>query len=239
MPTDDFLVAGSGSYTVSASVFSLTVGVWGGGGGGGGNTTTADGGGGGGGGAYAESTFAVTPGQVFTFYVAQSGSGVAGANGTSGQSSWFSSSAFLFVEGGISGSTPAGGATINRNGRGGLVANSIGDIKFSGGGGGIGRDNATGRGGGGGSSAGTAANGVNGTAGGGAATNAAGGTAPTGGGDCGNGGNASQDGSPGLQPGGGGGGSGDNVTRTGGAGAVGKVAVTFTQGATIFIPWIG
>lgn len=239
MPTDNFLVAGSGSYTVSASVFSLTVECWGAGGGGGGNTTTADGGGGGGGGAYAASTFNVTPGQVFTFYVGQSGSVVAGGNGTTGQSSWFSSSVFLLAEGGVSGSTPNAGATANRAGRGGLAANSIGTTTFSGGNGGIGRDNATGRGGGGGASGNALAAGIQGAPGSGAVANAPGGIGANGGGSGGNGGDAGQDGSPGTQPGGGGGGSGDIGTRTGGRGAIGKVAVTFTQGRTIFIPWIG
>lgn len=236
MAQDIFLTAGSGSYVVLPTVTSLTVECWGGGGGGGGNTTTADGGGGGGGGAYSSKTFDVTPGQTFTYYVAQSGSGVAGANGTSGQSSWFSSSLFQLAEGGISGSTPVAG-NGGLPGRGGLNTNSIGDITFSGGTGGTGRNNNTGTGGGGGSSAGSAANGTNGSTGG--ATGGAGGTAPLDGGNGGNGGNAGQNGSPGVQPGGGGGGSGDTGTRTGGNGAVGKIIVNYVQGGTMFISWIG
>ena len=75
----------SGTYTVPAGVTSITVMTWGGGGGGGGGNSgcTQQGvGSGGGGGGFAQSTLAVTPGEVYTVTIGAGGA--AGANNANG-----------------------------------------------------------------------------------------------------------------------------------------------------------
>jgi hypothetical protein len=203
----------NGTFVVPAGVTSITVKGWGAGGAGGGstsqsNTAEARLGGGGGGGAYAFATLSVTPGATLTVQVGTGGSGVLAANGNNGGNTTIAGfeSSFL-AEGGkggsgnTSGGTPAGGL-------GGSATNSRGSTVFSG------------------------ANGFNGLTG----NNIRGG----GGGDAANGGGAggaqvsepdfTADGNPGNAQGGGGSGSrtsGPNGNRTGGAGANGRVEISY------------
>ena len=217
----------SGNWTVPAGVTSVTVEAWGGGGAGGGQNQNSDGGGGGGGGAYVRSTsIAVTPGDTIAVSVGAGGVGVAGGTGGTGGDSFFNNSTTVMAKGGLGGAPSTG--TPPAGGLGGLAADSVGpvgSVKFSGGNGGIGRDNNTGRGGPGGSSAGTDAVGTAGPAGWSTSTASA---APAGGGIGGNGGSENNNGSaPASGNGGGGGGSGEGTTRTGGNGAAGRVVITY------------
>ncbi len=216
------------TWTAPTGVTSVTAEVWGGGGGGGGMNQSSDGGGGGGGGAYSiKAGIVVVPGTGYTVTVGGAGTGNAGCTAsTAGGDSWFSTSGTVLAKGGSpgacsTGSPPAGGA-------GGAAASGVGDTKFSGGTGGRGRDNATGRGAPGGSSAGTAANGTNGPD---PWTTATASAAQEGGGIGGDGGNAN--GAAGAAPasgnGGGGGGAAEGTNIAGGAGAVGKVILTYNK----------
>ena len=139
----------SGAFVVPTGITNLTVQAWGGGGGGAASGSN-DGGGGGGGGAYARiDSFSVTPLSSFDVVVGTGGplpgSGNPGVNGTA---SWFDSTNTLFAAGGQGGGTP----NIFTGGSGGAAVDSIGDITFSGGNGGIGHQQGppTERGGGGG-----------------------------------------------------------------------------------------
>ncbi len=209
----------NGTFTVPAGVNSITVGCWGGGGAGG--TRTSNGvAGGGGGGAYSSSVIAVTPGDTYSFVVGAGGT--SGSPATAGGDTWFGSATTVMAKGGNSVATNSQtGAT------GGAAGPGFGTIKNNGGNGRNGNTSGTDYGGGGGSSAGIAigANGNN-------ATTNAGANAPAGGGDGGDGRFSSQgNGQPGNVPGGGGGGAlrTSSSTRTGGAGAVGQVSITYTQ----------
>ena len=212
----------STTWTAPVGITSVDVEVWGGGGAGGGQNLGSDGGGGGGGGAYSRKlNVAVTPGNTYTVTVGAGGTGVTSGTGNAGGDSWFINTATVLAKGGSggapsTGSPPAGGA-------GGAAASGVGDVRFSGGNGGRGRDAGTGRGGPGGSSAGTAANGTSGPDPWSTLTAAA---APTGGGIGGDGGGAGNNGNA-PASGNGGGGSGDGLTRTGGAGTAGKVILTY------------
>lgn len=210
----------SGTWTCPAGVTSVTVEVWGAGGGGGGDNTKSSntGGSGGGGGAYAKlNTYAVTPGNNYSYTVGLAGAaGAIGGPGGTGGDSFFVSNVTVMAKGGIGGSNDAGAA-----GSGGLAASSVGDVKYSGGNGFVSN---TASGGGGGGSAGTASAG----SGAGSATGAA---AVAGGGPGGNGGAANSAGSaPVSGPGGGGGGAGDRTGSgmLGGAGFAGQVRLTYT-----------
>ncbi len=206
-----FNTAGTNTFTVPPTVTSITVQVWGGGGGARGDGNNHRGGGGGG--AYASSVLAVTPGQTFTVVVGTGG--IATSNpGQSGQSSVFGNN--LVVAAGGTGGSDAGGA-------GGTVAASIGTVRFAGGTGGNRGDNA---GGGGGGSAFTNANGNTG----GNGLNGIGGAGGSGTGNGGAGGNTSQSGNNGIAPGGGGGGRGNNGGPSG-AGADGRVTVSWVSTA--------
>jgi MSHA biogenesis protein MshQ len=204
---------GSHTFTVPAGVTEITVQVWGAGGRGGPRTGFGASGGGGGG-AYASSVITVTPGQSLNLFVG------AGSSGTSpGGNSWFLSSSTLRAQGGSSvpGNQQSGAS-------GGSAAASVGTILFSGGNGADGSGAGIGQsGGGGGSSASGAGAGQPGNG-------SSGGTAPPGGGDGGNGHvGFNGDGSPGLAPGGGGGGATGFIfgNGSGGAGANGRVMITY------------
>ncbi len=202
----------SSTFAVPAGVTSVTVEAWGGGGGGA-TRTSNGGGGGGGGGAYSRGEVAVLPGSNCTVNV-----GTGGAANTAGGDSWFAlgSTTGVLARGGSGGTqNSATGAS------GGSAAIGIGSPLYDGGNGANGV--AYSYGGGGGSSAGTNAAGNN-------ATSATGATAPAGGGNGGNGRSGSQgNGSAGSVPGGGGGGAlrTSNGTRTGGAGAAGRMVVSY------------
>lgn len=140
-----YTVPGAYSFTVPASVTTLTLEVVGAGGSGGGN-----GGGGGGGGGYAKGVYAVTPGAVLSVNVGTGGSGAAG--GTSNVGSLISAT------GGANGTSVPnpgiGGGGAGGVGSGGTIANYTGGT----GGGGY----WTYFGGGGAGAAGSVSNGTNG-----------------------------------------------------------------------------
>lgn len=214
----------SGTWTAPAGITSVDVEVWGGGGAGGGQNQNSDGGGGGGGGAYSKKlSIAVVPGNNYTVTVGAGGAGVTSGTGNTGGDSYFINATTVMAKGGVggqpsTGSPPAGGL-------GGAAATGVGDVKYSGGNGGRGRDSGTGRGGPGGSSAGTGANGTDGPDPYSTMTAAA---APVGGGIGGDGGNTGDDGNaPASGRGGGGGGSGEGSSMIGGAGAGGQVLITY------------
>lgn len=125
----------SGEFVVPAGVTNLTVEAWGGGGGGAASGVN-DGGGGGGGGAYARvEAFTVTPLSSFDVVVG-TGGGLPGPGnpGVAGSNSWFNSTNFLSAAGGQGG----GAGDIFAGGTGGTAADSVGDVTFSGGDGGVG-----------------------------------------------------------------------------------------------------
>jgi uncharacterized repeat protein (TIGR01451 family) len=223
-------ITSSGNWIAPAGVTSITVEVWGGGGAGGGQNQNSDGGGGGGGGAYSrKNTITVIPGNSYVVSVGAGGAGVTSGTGGTGGDSFFINAATVMAKGGVGGAPSTG--TPPAGGLGGAAASGVGDVKFSGGNGGRGRDNNGGRGGPGGSSAGTAANGTSGPDPYSTQTAAA---APAGGGVGGDGGGGGNDGSaPASGNGGGGGGSGDGNSMKGGAGAVGKVVVTYVGTPTV------
>lgn len=216
--------ASSTTWVAPAGVTSVDVEVWGGGGAGGGQNLGSDGGGGGGGGAYSKKvSIPVTPGTSYTVSVGTGGAGVTSGTGGAGGDSYFISTSTVLAKGGAGGAPSTG--TPPAGGVGGAAASGVGDTRYSGGNGGKGRDNSNGQGGPGGSSAGSAATGTSGADPWSTTTAAA---APAGGGIGGNGGAAGANGSaPASGNGGGGGGSGDGTSRTGGAGAPGKVAITY------------
>lgn len=221
--TDTYTV--SGSWQAPAGITSVTVEVWGGGGGGGGQNDTADGGGGGGGGAYSKKTnISVTPLADYTVTVGAAGAGGTGACGAVGGETWFIDAATVLAKGGQPGCNSTG--TPPPGGTGGAAIDGVGDVKFSGGNGGAGRDNPNGIGGPGGSSAGTGANGTNGPATWSSEIAAA---PPAGGGIGGNGGVQNSGGNaPVSGNGGGGGGAGEGLSMAGGPGLAGKVIITYS-----------
>lgn len=217
------------TWTAPSGVTSVTVEVWGGGGGGGGMNATSDGGGGGGGGAYSKkNSVAVTPGNGYTVTIGGAGTGGTGCSGqTAGGDSWFSSTGTVLAKGGSpgqcsTGTPPAGGA-------GGSATSGVGDTKYSGGQGEVGRNNSNGSGGYGGSSAGTASDGWGGPQTWSTVTYPTANT-PAGGGHGGNAGGVGVAGSaPASGNGGGGGGAGEGTNIKGGNGASGKVILTYNK----------
>lgn len=215
----------SGTFTVPAGVTCISIECWGGGGAGGGQNQNTDGGGGGGGGAYSKKlSFTVIPGNSYSVVVGSGGSGVASSKGGDGGDSYFVNTSIILAKGGIGGSPSTG--TPPEGGLGGSASAGIGDIKFSGGQGEIGRNNSSGQGGYGGSSAGTAADGWSGPQTWSTATYPTANT-PTYAGDGGDGGNIGINGSSGVSPGGGGGGSGEGSALLGGNGSSGKVVISW------------
>jgi uncharacterized repeat protein (TIGR01451 family) len=212
--TVEFTSPGLHVWTVPGGVYTVTVEAWGGGGSGA-EGSGSESGGGGGGGAYAKKNdFSVVPGTSYNLFVAAGGMDM-----TNGEDSWFNLSTFLKAVGGNYGSTDDPGL----GGTGGSASNCIGDVALSGGNGANGiYAPGGGYGGGGGSSAGTAANGNT-------ATSRIGAIAPVGGGNGGDGGSIGGPGSfdpqSGDPPGGGGGGSRNGNDE--GAGANGKILITY------------
>jgi hypothetical protein len=221
MPASGSLVgSGSGSWIVPSNVYSIKIDAWGGGGAGAGQSTTGTGGlAGGAGGSHSISTISVTPGQIIYWVVGASRTGTSG-NAANGNDTWVneltnsaptSSNDGVLAKGGQSavGTTAGVGTTTN----------SVGQTIYRGGSGRVGGVTA----GGGGSGAGTSLPGVD-------ATGTAGATAPAGGGNGGSGHASGGNGTAGSTPGGGGGGAYKNNTtsRNGGAGAAGRVILTYT-----------
>ena len=222
---------GTYTFTVPAGITSLSVQCWAGGGGGSGASPPPPGGGGGGGGGYAaNSSYAVSPGQVITYVVGAGGAGgTPGFIGFDGENSVFDST---FVAGnsvlalaglqwlpqfnaGNGGGNPASG-----------LGPGIGTMLFAGGNGGPQAGQSNGAGGGG--SAGEAGNGGGGNVGGSGGDGGAGGGAAGG-----NGGFGSGDGSGGSAPGGGGGGGGSASSTTGGDGGSGQVIISYINSITL------
>lgn len=218
----------STTWVAPTGVTSVTAEVWGGGGGGGGQNLSSDGAGGGGGGAYSKQTaITVVPGNSYTVTVGGAGAGGTSGCGATGGDSSFVNTSTVLATGGVGGCNSTG--TPPAGGAGGAAASGVGGTKFDGGQGEIGRNHAQGQGGYGGSSAGTAAVGFSGPQTWSTVTYPTAST-PTGGGDGGDGGGAGVNGSaPAIGNGGGGGGSGDGTAMTGGAGAVGKVILTYNK----------
>lgn len=127
--------ATAATYTVPAGVYALEVIIVGPGGGGGGADSfgTATGGGSG---AWAIKSYAVTPGQTFTYTVPAGGlGGVAGNNaGTDGDDTlWDEGGSVVTAPGGLGGGSQAGGSTFASVGLGGGGATPTGgDVNFDG-----------------------------------------------------------------------------------------------------------
>jgi hypothetical protein len=210
----------NGDFTVPPNVSSIIVQAWGGGGGA--SSTTFASRPGAGGGAYASSVIQVIPGQTYNVTVGTAGT-TATPTGNAGGNSVFSLEAtnFVLAAGGSGGGevTPGAGGTISA---------SIGDNRFEGGDGGLrffpaGAVANNGGGGGGGSAFSNASgnNGENGTA-------TAGGAGGTGTGAGGSGGGTSPvNGQAGIAPGGGGGGRSFNAGALSGAGAAGRIVISY------------
>jgi gliding motility-associated-like protein len=207
-------------WTVPAGVTSIKVEVWGGGGSGGGCNSTlfTSYGSGGGGGAYNVSTISVSSGQTYTITIGTGGTAGSDANGNPGTASSVSGSGGSVTanpglsgarRGGTAGTGGTGG--FNNGGNGGLATSN-----GAGGGGGAGNATPSGSGNG-----GNGSNNAAGSAGSGALPGGAGGANRTGNGA----------GNAGTAPGGGGGGGRQsllNGAKAGGAGASGKVVITYT-----------
>jgi uncharacterized repeat protein (TIGR02543 family) len=211
--SQEFLV--SGSFVVPAGVTSIIVEAWGAGGAGGGSTDggrfSGRGGGGGGGGAYVRSTLPVVAGTTLQVVVGAGGMGFVGADGADGAASevWRPSETWPSVSaaGGKGGTANTEGGRPP-GGNGGQAVDSIGDIREPG------EDGKAG---------GTCSTSISGEGGAGAHGGGAGGAALTGR-------YTEADGNPGGQPGGGGGGARtarNGVPQAGGAGAAGKVVITW------------
>jgi hypothetical protein len=226
--TTTYTTVETGTYTVPAGVYSITVEGWGAGGGGG--VVNNSGGGGGGGGAYAATTIAVVPGMKFQYTVP--------AGGTADSATTAGSATFVKIDNGttyISAEGGTGTATATAaTSSGGDAADSIGTVKYDGGNSANGNGTSDGGGGGGGSGGPSGAGGngaaasttVGGGGGGGnGGTSASGATAGTGcSGNCdgGAGGNGADGGNgESYADAGGGGGGGDNANNGGLGGAPG------------------
>lgn len=219
----------SGNWTAPAGVASVVVEVWGGGGAGGGATSNPGKGGGAAGGQYVQKVVSVTPGNAYPYAVGAGGTGSTGSGGAGGDSIFNTN--VVVAKGGAGGSVGAASGAAGT----GTTTGGVGDVVYAGGSGVAGSVggscNSSGSGGGGAGSTG---------AGGDASGNTGGSGTANGGGAGGNGSNSSGDGSPGVSAGGGGAGAcaETNTDRLGGAGAVGKIAITYsppsvtTQAAT-------
>ena len=230
--TNNFTTPGITNWLCPVGVTSVVVECWGAGGAGGSAQGTSGGtqcGGGGAGGAYTKyNLYAVIPGSNYYINVGagQINNFLDNGHRASGGDSWFntnsSPSSIIIATGGAGGASAVGSSTGYGLGGTGTTDGSAGNVVRAGGSGAAG---ASDRAGGGGSSAGTNSAGT-------AATSNVGAVAPDGGGDGGTGPTTiSTNGVAGLIPGGGGSGAesrDDGILRAGGAGASGKVALTFS-----------
>jgi len=238
-------VTGAGSWVTPTGVWKIEyVEQWGGGSGGGYVTVASGRAAGGPGGAYVRnSDFVTYPGSAFNFFVGSGGLGTSASSGATGRGGgdtwWLDVNSYLAkgaTQGGTFSSTGlASGIATN-------VAQSIGQVRFAGGAGGVANANQTAGGGGSAaSSGGTGGSATNPTAG----TATAGASAPGGGaggaigtagtsdakGGGGGGGALSGVGGAGGAPGGGGGGAVFPATASG-AGETGKIIVTYDADPT-------
>jgi len=224
----------SDTFVVPEVVTKITVEVWGGGGAGGGSTNAggwrARGGAGGGGGAYASSTLSVTPGQTLQVVIGAGGTGITGDDGNAGSPSFAGpdtnpDNALVRAAGGSGGTgNTDGGSPLG--GGGGTVEDSIGQTRIAGGDGGNGATGQLWN-----TSSGAGGDGAYGGGSGGAVLSS-----------------GTSDGNPGDVPGGGGGGARtqrNDGSRAGGAGAAGKVVITWvtydltissTEGGSVTTP---
>jgi len=234
--TETFSTSGTTSWTAPSGVTSVTVEAWGGGGAGGGVTGNPAKGGGGAGGQYARKVVAVTPGNSYAITVGAGGT-VSTGNGTAGDDSTFNGTDVV-AKGGAAG---GGAASNGGDGTAGMGSSSggIGDVINAGGSGaagsassGSGNCNNGGSGGGGAGSGG---------AGGNASGNTGGVGTATGGGSGGGASNSSGNGSPGSTAGGAGSGAcaESGTDRNGGAGAAGRIDITYTISAVTSINCVG
>ncbi|GJM32576.1 MAG: hypothetical protein DHS20C18_15770 [Saprospiraceae bacterium] len=216
----------SGTFTVPAGVYAVTVQAWGGGGGGGysdaGNGGQSAGGGGGGGGGFRTGTFNVSPAQTISIVVGTGGAGATSDDnpGDDGlPSSATHSSGTITAGQGLGGQAATDNNSPGAGGNGG--SGSGGSGGFSGGTGATGTNSVGGKGGGGAGDTENGGDGLSQTTGG-AGGNSRGGTG-------GDGGNSGQSGTSGLGYGGGGGGTGDNAGGgdTGGTGGDGAVIISW------------
>lgn len=205
-------VAGTYNFHIGQPITDVTIEVWGGGGGGS-QSNGANSGGGGGGGAYSRSVFATMASGSYTVVV-----GAGGAAGIAGGGSSFNLNGAYAVSasGGI-------GATSTAGAMGGPIG--VGQVRWAGGNGGSASGNGgngTGGGGGGGSAM-TGSNGGNGADG----NLGTGGQGGNGTGVGGRGGNSGANGLNGNAPGAGGGGKGAGANHIAGAGAPGRVTISY------------
>ena len=228
-------IAASGSWTPPAGVSSIQVEAWGGGGGGGGSTGSAGraGGGGGGGGYVKNTTVTVTSGVNYAITIGAGGtagtSSSATVNGSAGANTTATFGAVTITATG--GGAGSGGSSATPSGAGGLgsAASNLGfstTFSYSGGNGAAGT--ATTRSGGGGGAAGELSNG--GTASASAVTGGTYGGANASPYGTGANGNNTTSGAVGNLPGGGGAGGYTTASpgKAGGAGALGRVVITYT-----------
>ena len=217
------------TWVAPAGVYSVTVEAWGPGGGGEAGQLNNTSGGGGGGGAYVRSVVFVTPGTGYTINIGTAGAAGTGAGGAGGTATDTIFGASLVVaEGGT-------GGGVSFNGSGGFAgsfAGSVGTTRQSGGRGGDGQATNYGGGGGGGSGGfgGSGGTGREGTLTGGAGGAAGAAGAHTAGAAGGAGGLPATTGTAGTAPGGGGGGGGSTTIsdENGGAGAAGRIKLTYS-----------
>lgn len=169
--TETFTTIGTTTWTVPPCVTEITVKVWGAGGGGGGTSShqtgsgdpyeACTGGGGGGGGGYAQRTYNVTPGDVYSIVVGAGGTigigtnnnGPAGNGGTGGTSTFSGPATAIPGVLTATGGTGGGGATADNTGGNGHIGDN-----GAGGAGGVGSNgslNASGGSGSGGSNSGS------------------------------------------------------------------------------------
>jgi hypothetical protein len=224
----EFATNGTFNWTVPAGVSQIMVKAWGGGGAGGGSNNYTDcqgaGGAGGGGGAYASSNLAVTPGDLLWVVVGAGGTGVSGANGTDGGPSFVGpdtnpAHAFVLAANGTGGTANTEDNHYPPGGAGGTVEDSVGQTRIAGG------------------------NGTDGDSGGLTCSGAGGDGANGGSGGARLCGNVSEEmnrnGYPGNAPGGGGGGGRTSQSwggaHAGGAGAAGKVVITWVPSCPYYL----
>lgn len=226
--TQDVTVTGSGTFVPPSGVSSIRVEAWGAGGRGSTRTTNGVGSGGGGGG-YSRGLINVTPTQTYHYTVGAGGNTATGTGGFS----WFNATANTnsAPTSNATGVLARGGSNKGNNNNtagGGATLGYGNEVTYTGGNGAAGPNNNSNRGGGGGSSAGIGSDGNN-------ATGTPGATAPSGGGAGGAGRNVNSqgNGNDGNIPGGGGGGAyRSNSNQTGGAGARGRIVITYLPAIT-------
>ncbi len=216
----------NGSFTPPSGITLALVEAWGGGGGGGAATGNPDKGGGGAGGQYAYKLLSVSSSTTYTVVVGAGGAGGNSSTGGTGGDSTFNTNTVV-AKGG------AGGGYAGTNGGDGAAASGsatggIGDFVYRGGNSTAGNSTTQcNNGGAGGGGAGIIGNGGN------ASGNTGGTGTAAGGGNGGAGINDSGDGNAGNTLGGGGGGAcaESNANTNGGAGAAGRVVITYSTSA--------